>query len=75
MFQEAGFPEAADGRFSEAMADALIISGDEAAVAERVKGIAAFGAREIVASIIILDNDPAAYARTVRFLGEIAGTD
>ncbi len=75
MFQEAGFPEAADGSFSEAMADALIISGDEAAVADRLRGVAAFGAREIVASIIILDNDPAAYSRTLGFLGEMAGTD
>lgn len=75
MFQEAGFPEAADGTFSEKMADALVFSGDEAALEDRLRGIAAFGAREIVVSVIILESDPPAYSRTVRFLGKMAGSD
>jgi F420-dependent oxidoreductase-like protein len=72
MFQDAGFPEAARGEFSGAMANAIVISGNEAAVAERIRGLPGFGAREIIVTVVNLEDDAAAAGRTVALLGELA---
>jgi F420-dependent oxidoreductase-like protein len=72
MWVEAGYPEAASGEFSRAMFDGLVVHGDEEAVAERLRGLAAFGASEIIASPLPLRDDPGAAPRTVRLLGQLA---
>ena len=72
MWQDAGFPEAAKGEFSEQMAKALIISGDAETVATRIRDIPNSGADEIIASIVNLDDGGESAKRTLKLLGELA---
>ncbi len=72
MWQDAGFPEAADGAFSRAMSDALVIQGSEEAVVERIRALPSFGVNEMLAGVIQLGSDPAAADRTMELLGAIA---
>lgn len=72
MLQDAGFEEAAGTEFTERMADALIVSGSETEVAERVQALPQFGVDEMLAAIVQLPDDPEAHQRTLRVLGEIA---
>ncbi len=72
MLQDAGFEEAAGTEFTERMADALIVSGSETEVAERVQALPEFGVDEMLAAIVQLPDDPEAHQRTLRVLGEIA---
>ena len=52
MMLDAGLPDAAGDVFTDAMADAIIISGDENAVADRVRGLPRFGVGELLADIV-----------------------
>ena len=72
MWVDAGFPEAADGTFSRAMSDALVIQGDEQTVAERIRALPSFGVSEMLAGALRLEGDPAVEARTVELLGALA---
>lgn len=73
MLVRAGFPEAKDGQWSDAMIDAVVVHGSEAVVAERLRGLLAMGADEIIASPIAAGPDgPATVQRTLRFLAEMA---
>ena len=73
MLQDAGYEEAAGTEFTARMADALIISGSETQVADRVLALPEFGVDEMLAAIVQLPDDPAtSHARTLAVLGEIA---
>ncbi len=72
MLQDAGLEEAAGTEFTERMADALIVSGSETEVADRVLALPEFGVDEMLAAIVQLPDDPEAHQRTLRVLGEIA---
>ena len=72
MWQDAGFPEAADGAFSRAMSDSLVIQGSEEAVAARIRALPSFGVNEMLAGVIRLEGDPAASDRTIELLGALA---
>lgn len=72
MLQDAGLEEAAGTEFSTHMADALIVSGSETEVADRVQALPEFGVDEMLAAIVQLPDDPEAHQRTLRVLGEIA---
>ena len=72
MWQDAGFPEAADGTFSRAMSDTLVIQGSEQEVAERIRGLPSAGVNEMLAGVLNLENDPAAAGRTLELLGALA---
>lgn len=50
MFIAAGFKEAASGDWSDAMIDAVIVSGNEATVEARLKELESFGIAEFIAS-------------------------
>jgi hypothetical protein len=56
MFQEAGFPDATSG-LSDALVDALVAWGDEAAVADRLRSVIAEGAREVIAHPLLAGAD------------------
>lgn len=73
MLQDAGYEEAAGTEFTERMADALIISGSATEVGDRVRALPEFGVDEMLAAIVQLPDDPAAHARTLGLLGELAG--
>lgn len=72
MWVDAGFPEAADGTFSRAMADALVVCGNENEVAERIRALPSSGVNEMLAGVLRLAGDPAAGERTVELLGALA---
>lgn len=72
MWLEAGYPDAAGTEFTRAMCDALVVSGDAQQVAERIRALPAFGAREIIAMPLLLQSDRAARERTIALLGELA---
>ena len=72
MFQDAGFPEARDGEMSDRMIDALVVHGDAATVKERLRGVGAFGAGELLAMPIVPPGDAGATSRTRLALGELA---
>jgi len=75
MWQEAGFPEAAGEEFTRNMCNALVVSGREQAVADRLRTFPRDGASEIIAMPLLLPEDRAAGDRTIRLLGELAKAD
>ncbi|MCL6641436.1 MAG: hypothetical protein K6T92_08720, partial [Candidatus Rokubacteria bacterium] len=50
MSAAAGYPAAADGEFSDAHIDALVLHGDEVTVARRLREWLAIGADEVIAA-------------------------
>jgi F420-dependent oxidoreductase-like protein len=73
MFEAAGFPEAAAGNWSDAMIDAVVMSGEEARVADRLQELFALGATEILVSPLMAGSDRAASVeRTLRLVAEVA---
>lgn len=73
MLIAAGFPEAADGTWSDRMIDAVVLWGNETRVTERLQDFLAGGATEILASPVVAGNDRAAsLERTMRLLGSVA---
>ena len=75
MLIDAGYPEAAEGTWSDAMIDGLVIHGDETRVADKLQELFSFGATEVLVSTIAVGNDRAASVdRTLTVLGQIAQT-
>jgi F420-dependent oxidoreductase-like protein len=72
MWLEAGYEDAAGTEFTQAMCDALVVSGSEQQVADRIRALPGFGAGEIIAMPLLLQDDRDARARTIRLLGELA---
>ena len=73
MFRDAGFPEAAEGEFSDRLLDDLVVWGDETTVRQRLAEMSALGIDEVLVSIVNLgDDDPAATDRTIEVLGDVA---
>jgi F420-dependent oxidoreductase-like protein len=73
MLASAGYPEAQQGEWSDAMIDAVVLHGSEAKVADRLRSLMAAGATEIIASPIAAGPDPAAtIERTLRLVGELS---
>ena len=74
MLQDAGYDEAAGREFTERMADALIISGSDNEIADKVRSMHDdYGVDEMLAAMVVLVDDPVpAIDRTRRLLGELA---
>jgi F420-dependent oxidoreductase-like protein len=75
MWLEAGYPDAAGKEFTQVMIDALVVSGSEQQVADRIRALPAFGAREMIAMPLLMQDDPDARTRTIGLLGELAQSD
>ena len=75
MLQDAGFPEAAGRVFSDAMADALVVSGTEDEVAGRIATLPDYGVDEMLAAIVMVGDDPSSADRTLALLGKLARAD
>ncbi len=70
MFADAGFPEAAQGTWSDAMIDAVAVYGAEEQVREKLRRLFSYGATEIIASPVLTGPNPeASWERTVAALG------
>lgn len=74
MLIDAGYPEAAEGTWSDGMIDGLVIHGDEAGVTAGLRELISYGAGEILVSPILAEGDEAASLdRTLRLLGRVSG--
>ena len=73
MFADAGFPEASQGAWSDGMLDAVLLSGDESRVAERLRQLFSLGATEVLVSPLAVGPDRAASLdRTLQLVAEVA---
>ena len=76
MMLDAGLEDARGEVFTDAMADAIVISGDENAVAERVRGLPGFAVDELLADVVDTgETGQRDRARTVELLGALAQED
>ena len=76
MLVEAGYPEAVEGAWSDAMIDGAVIWGDEEQCAAGIRHLFDLGAAEVLASPIAAGPDPAASLdRTMRLLGQAAAAN
>ena len=72
MFAAAGLPEARRGAFSDAMVDAVVVGGDEKAVAEQLRAYEAAGMDEVIASVLIVGDDrKSSMERTMRLVASL----
>jgi alkanesulfonate monooxygenase SsuD/methylene tetrahydromethanopterin reductase-like flavin-dependent oxidoreductase (luciferase family) len=73
MFKAAGFPEAEKGTWSDGMIDATVLWGNEARVTERLHELLAWGATEILVTLVPAGvNQSASLDRTLHLLGQAA---
>lgn len=72
MWQDAGFPEAAGGEFSRSMCEALIIQGNENEVADRIRSLPNYGVDEMLASVVVLNDNGKTAQATIELLGSLA---
>ena len=72
MFAEAGFAGTPESGWTDEMLDEVLIAGDEASVADRIRTVFEWGADELLATPIPAGDDPAATEeRTLKLLGEL----
>lgn len=75
MFAAAGFPEASQETWSDAMTDAISLWGSESKVAEGLKTYFSIGVSEVLASPVPAGNDrEASLTRTLRLLARCSQT-
>jgi alkanesulfonate monooxygenase SsuD/methylene tetrahydromethanopterin reductase-like flavin-dependent oxidoreductase (luciferase family) len=73
MFAAAGFPEAAEETWSDAMIEATVLSGGEDEVRQRLEKLLNMGAAEILVSVVQAGDDRnVSVDRTMRLLGEVS---
>jgi len=73
MFAAAGFSEAANGTWSDAMIEATALYGNESQVAEKIEGLFEMGATEILVSPIGAGRDRAdSVHRTLRLVAQVS---
>ncbi|MBI3328917.1 MAG: LLM class flavin-dependent oxidoreductase [Nitrospinae bacterium] len=73
MLAAAGFPEASEGTWSDAMVEAVVLSGNESRVAERLRELFSFGAAEVLVSPVVAGSDrTGSMARTLRLVADVA---
>lgn len=74
MLASAGFPEAREGQWSDAMIDAVVLHGTKDTVAARLRALFDLGVAEVIASPVAAGPDPTATVeRTLRLLADVAG--
>lgn len=73
MLVSAGYPEAAEAVWSDAMIEGLVIYGDETRTAEGLQCLLSSGATEVLVSPVLAGGDQtASFNRTLRLLGQVA---
>lgn len=73
MLKTAGFPEALEGTWSDAMVDAVLVAGDEEAVATRLREMLEWGMGELLVSVVTAGPDAArSRERTLSLLGALS---
>ena len=73
MFAAAGFPGSTESGWTDEMLESVVISGDEAAVAERLEDVFAWGSSEVLATVIpVGDSQERSVERTMRLLAQVS---
>jgi alkanesulfonate monooxygenase SsuD/methylene tetrahydromethanopterin reductase-like flavin-dependent oxidoreductase (luciferase family) len=73
MLISAGYPEAAEATWSDAMIDGLVLHGNEEQTAQRIQQLLDIGASEVLLSPVLVGSDRgASLDRTLRLLGQVA---
>ena len=72
MFEAAGFPVGPDGSPSDALLDALVVSGSPTRVAARLREIQAAGVDELLIMLVSVADPRAEEAELIRLLAEAA---
>ena len=73
MLIRAGYPEAAETTWSDAMIDGLVLHGNEEQTARRIQQLLDIGASEVLLSPVLVGSDRgASLDRTLRLLGQVA---
>ncbi len=73
MLISAGYPEAAETTWSDAMIDGLVLHGNEEQTARRIQQLLDIGASEVLLSPVLVGSDRgASLDRTLRLLGQVA---
>ena len=71
MFAGAGFPVPEDGELPDALIDSLVVSGDEQAVAARLKGLLSGGLDELNLLLVPVKEEAQERARLMRLIGQM----
>lgn len=71
MFADAGFPVAPDGTMSDALLDTLVVFGDEATVAARLKELLAEGLDELLLMPVVVTDANSEQARLAKLIGQL----
>jgi F420-dependent oxidoreductase-like protein len=71
MFADAGFPVGSDQRMPDALIDELVVSGDAATVAQRLRAIRAAGVDELMVSLVTVADPAAEEAAAAQVLGSL----
>ena len=73
MLISAGYPEAAETTWSDAMIDGLVLHGNEEQTARRIQQLLDIGASEVLLSPVLVGSDRgASLDQTLRLLGQVA---
>ena len=73
MLISAGYPEAADMTWSDAMIDGLVLHGNEEQTAQRIQQLLDIGASEVLLSPVLVGSDRgASLDRTLSLMGQVA---
>jgi len=73
MLSDAGFPQAKYGNWTDTMVEAVVISGNESEVSEKLIEMLAWGAGEIIVSPIAAGSNPkSSIERTLRLVAALA---
>ena len=73
MWAAAGYPEAAEETWSDAMIAATVLTGDADTVGEKMTAMLDMGMTELLVTPVLAGNDPAAdMERTITLLGQVA---
>jgi hypothetical protein len=72
MITDAGYPQVQQGELSDDFIDNLVVHGTAEQVKQRLRTLPSYGLNELVATIMTPKEDPEAFTRTLRVLGELA---
>jgi F420-dependent oxidoreductase-like protein len=73
MFADAGFAVAPDGSVPDALIDSLVVSGDEAAITNRLRELLDQGLDELLIMPVPIADETAERERLARLVGRLAG--
>jgi F420-dependent oxidoreductase-like protein len=71
MFADAGYPLADGGQYTDALLDHLVIAGDEASIAEQLRGLLERGLDELLVMLVHGADQSAEEQRLLKVLGEL----